>query len=640
VLRLVLQTQKPKLMTNSAQLNPAQRLAIVHPHGPAIVLAGAGSGKTTVLTERALWLMKEQAVSPDSLLVVTFTNKAAQEIRSRIEKQVLVAPPYVGTFHSFCARILRQFGPAIGLDHHFSIYDTDDQLILIRTIIRDLDLKGQITPGAAKGIISKSKNDLISASQYQDIARGSYQQNLAKIYGAYQKKLQLAQAVDFDDLLRLMVKLLATQPQISQQLKQKFEHVLIDEYQDTNQSQFTLSTHLAEPSQNLFVVGDFSQSIYAWRGADYKNMLKLYQTYPDIKEYKLEQNYRSTQAILDAATNVVSHNTSHPILHLWTNQTTGEKIELIDSDTANQEAKQIINQIKFVQRRGTSYSEIAILYRTNAQSRQFEEALLKAQIPYTIVGGVGFYERKEIKDVLSYLRLIVNSHDEVAQARAIKIGQRRYQKFLDWKIKIDLSTTLPIRLISEMLEAVGYLELYQKDDPADLPRLENIYELENVASQFESLIDFLENIALVQNNALLETKRHRAEGVQLMSLHAAKGLEFEQVFIAGLEEGLLPHSSSLMDHLEMEEERRLCYVGMTRAKQKLYLSFARSRYLRGTHVNSFPSRFISDISPELLSAPLGVALMSNTTSRRLVPDDEILNQVLDDQIDIEALIDW
>lgn len=625
---------------NTTQLNPAQLKAIAHQRGPAIVLAGAGSGKTTVLTQRALWLMKAQHVDPNSLLVVTFTNKAAQEIRSRIEKQAQVIPPYVGTFHSFCARMLRQFGPAIGLGHDFTIYDSDDQQTLIRTIIRDLDLKGQITPGAVKGVISRSKNDLISAGEYQDIARGSFQQNIAKVYQTYGKRLQLAGAVDFDDLLNLMVKLLTTQPQVSQQLRARFEHVLIDEYQDTNQPQFILSTHLAEPSHNLFVVGDFSQSIYAWRGADYKNMLKLYQKYPDLTEYKLEQNYRSTQTILDAATSVVSLNTSHPILHLWTDHSTREKIELMDHATANQEAKQIISQIKRAQRQGTPYSQTAILYRTNAQSRQFEEALLKAQIPYTIVGGVGFYERKEIKDVLSYLRLLVNPHDEVAQARTIKIGKRRWQKFLDWKTQNDPASLPPVQIIKDLLKTTGYLKLFGKDDPADIPRLENIYELENVASQFESLIDFLENIALVQNNTLLETRRHQPTGVQLMSLHAAKGLEFDQVFIAGLEEGLLPHSSSLMDSQEMEEERRLCYVGMTRAKHKLYLSFARSRFLRGVHINSFPSRFIADISPQLLSAPLNPAGFAHSTFRRVVPDDDILNQVLDDKIDIDALIDW
>ena len=625
----------------TSKLNPAQQEAISHPEGPAIVLAGAGSGKTTVLTQRALWLIQEQNVNPSSILLVTFTNKAAQEIRSRIEAQIKTVPPYVGTFHSFAARMLRQHGPAIGLDKYFTIYDSDDQTALVKNIIKDLDLKGQITPGSAKNIISRSKNDLISASQYIDIARGSYQENVAKIYSSYQKRLKLASAIDFDDLLRLMVKLLQSQPSISQQLQSQFSHVLIDEYQDTNQPQFLLSTHIAEPEQNLFVVGDFSQSIYAWRGADYKNMLKLYNKYPKLKEYKLEQNYRSTQTILDAATGVVSLNTSHPILHLWTDQTSEEKIGVIDCATARGEAKEIVAQIKTNHTQGTPYKEMAILYRTNAQSRQFEEALLQASIPYTIVGGVGFYERKEIKDILSYLRLIVNPNDEIAQKRVEKLGKRRRQKYLDWLEKIDSESLSPVKIISDLLQVTGYLELYKKDDAASQPRIENIYELENVASQFTSLLEFLENIALVQNNTLLENKRRRQPaGVQLMSLHAAKGLEFEQVFIAGLEEGLLPHSSSLMDNAEMEEERRLCYVGMTRAKQKLCLAFARSRFLRGAHINSFPSRFIADISPDLLSSPVNENATSSSSSRRLVPDDDLLNQVLEDEIDIDALIDW
>lgn len=625
----------------TSKLNPAQQEAISHPEGPAIVLAGAGSGKTTVLTQRALWLIQEQNVNPSSILLVTFTNKAAQEIRSRIEAQIKTVPPYVGTFHSFAARMLRQHGPSIGLDKYFTIYDSDDQTALVKNIIKDLDLKGQITPGSAKNIISRSKNDLISASQYIDIARGSYQENVAKIYSSYQKRLKLASAIDFDDLLRLMVKLLQSQPSISQQLQSQFSHVLIDEYQDTNQPQFLLSTHIAEPEQNLFVVGDFSQSIYAWRGADYKNMLKLYNKYPKLKEYKLEQNYRSTQTILDAATGVVSLNTSHPILHLWTDQTSEEKIGVIDCATARGEAKEIVAQIKTNHTQGTPYKEMAILYRTNAQSRQFEEALLQASIPYTIVGGVGFYERKEIKDILSYLRLIVNPNDEIAQKRVEKLGKRRRQKYLDWLEKIDSESLSPVKIISDLLQVTGYLELYKKDDAASQPRIENIYELENVASQFTSLLEFLENIALVQNNTLLENKRRRQPaGVQLMSLHAAKGLEFEQVFIAGLEEGLLPHSSSLMDNAEMEEERRLCYVGMTRAKQKLCLAFARSRFLRGAHINSFPSRFIADISPDLLSSPVNENATSSSSSRRLVPDDDLLNQVLEDEIDIDALIDW
>lgn len=625
-------------MLDFANLNPDQQAAIAHSAGPAIVLAGAGSGKTTVLTHRALYLLDNKSVTPQELLVVTFTNKAAQEIRQRISAQSGLDLPYVGTFHSFAARLLRQYGPKIGLFVGFSIYDADDQKALIKSIIKDLDLKPAISVGAAQYTISRAKNDLISVEQYGQIARGNYQQKIHRIYQLYQRKLREAQAVDFDDLLILGLKLVQEVDAVREKLQQQFQHILIDEYQDTNLPQYLLSTQLASPQEQLFVVGDFSQSIYAWRGADYRNMLKLYEQFPDIKEYKLEQNYRSNQTILDAATQVIAQNRSHPILKLWTKKTNSRLIEVIDTQTAEEEASRLALVIEKAKRAGLKYEDMAILYRTNAQSRPFEEVLMRNKIPYSIIGGVGFYERKEIKDVLAYLRLIVNPNDEVARQRVEKLGKRRMSQFESWLEKERFDQLAPVQIIEKLFEVTGYLEKFQSDDPADQARLENINELESVAAQFTALGQFLENVALVQNNTLLESKiKQKGEGVQLMTLHSAKGLEFELVCLAGMEEGLLPHSSSFMDAAELEEERRLCYVGITRAKDRLVLSFARSRFLRGSRLNSFPSRFLEEIDPSLLDSPLH---QKKTPTRRMVPDEVILDQILENEVDVDALIEW
>jgi len=588
------------------QLNKQQLEAVTHDNGPAVVLAGAGSGKTRVLTTRAAWLIDQQQAQPDQILLVTFTNKAAAEMNSRVQKLTGHLLPYSGTFHSFCAKILRRQGEKVGLNNHYLIYDSNDQSSLIKSIIKELNLNTKkYKHGMVHGLISKAKNELVDVQNYAQQADNEFERTIARVYKLYQHQLQKQNAVDFDDLLFKVVQLFSQNNNVLSQYQERLTHILVDEYQDTNKAQYQLTKMLAQPQNQLYVVGDFSQSIYAWRGADYRNLHYLQNDYQSIKEYKLEQNYRSIQPILSAATELISNNTTHPVLNLWTSDSTDDTLTIIEASSSDQESLAVSREIKNLLNQGFRYEDIAILYRTNAQSRSFEEAFIKKGIPYRLIGGFKFYERKEIKDVLAYLRLVVNPLDMVSFERAQKNGKRRYQKFKKWLDKQQAENKLnfeqPYQLLKSILKASKYTEKYNPKDSDDEERLQNIEELLNVAAQFSDTILFLENVSLVQDNDLKDAPADEQNNkITLMSLHSAKGLEFPVVFMVGMEEGLLPHSRCMFDHEQLEEERRLCYVGITRAEKKLYFTHANHRWLYGQNKQSSPSRFLSQIPQEIV----------------------------------------
>lgn len=637
------------LIPHLESLNPDQRQAVEHPSGPALVLAGAGSGKTRVLTTRAAWLL-HQGVAADAVVLVTFTNKAAAEMKHRVLELTGAQLPWSGTFHSLSARLLRRHGMMIGLPNTFSIFDTDDQQALINRIYKEHGFTNQpLHPKAALHQISDQKNQMITASETAERASDHYWEQVARVYKLYQYALSQNAAVDFDDLLLKAIELLQ-QPSILEQYQSQFSHVLIDEYQDTNKAQYLLTQLLSAPQNNLYVVGDFSQSIYAWRGADYTNMLALKTDFTNIAEYRLEQNYRSTPIILEAANQVVSHNTSHPILSLWTQRTVSESAPLIihETQSAQHEAETVLNYIVQRRQQGASLNDFAILYRTNAQSRAFEETFIRYGLPYQVVGGTKFYERKEVKDVLSYLKVLANPQDTVSLARAEKIGKRRLDSLQRWQQqKYSNSDSLivadPGALVEEILNVTRYLDKYDPKDPDELSRIENVKELVAVAQQFATVLQFLENVALVQNDYLLEqTATDSAQQITLMSLHAAKGLEFSTVFLVGMEEGLLPHSRSLTDRQQMEEERRLCYVGITRAKDQVICTYTRQRWTYQGPQLATRSRFLGDIDPDLtqLKGHTAPAESYPASGRRVVPlDDAVLEGVLNGELDAEAFLD-
>jgi len=594
------------------ELNSQQQRATTYGDGPLLILAGAGSGKTRALTYRAAYLILEKHIPAENILLLTFTNKAAGEMKERIQRLIAshLSPftfhlPYAGTFHSFCAKVLRADGDLLGISHNFVIYDEADQADAIRGVIKKLDLSiKEYKPQSVLNTISGAKNELLSELEYPQYARGIWQKNVAQIYLEYQRFLRQNQAVDFDDLIFKVIDLFKKFPEVLGKYQNKYRYLLVDEYQDTNHAQYVLTKLLASRYRNLTVVGDCSQSIYGWRGANFRNLINLKSDFPALKIINLEQNYRSTKTILDVAYSVICHNTTHPILKLWTKNEEGEKIYLYEASSEINEAEFIVNQIS---RHLDQYrlSDFAILYRTNAQSRVLEEFFLQSGIPYVLVGGTRFYQRKEVKDVLAYLRLIANPKDTVSHVRIEKLGKARLEKFLNWQER-NLSKNkrlLTLDLFDELLKATNYLELYDPKDEEDLARLENINELRSVANEFPDLNDFLENVSLVEQESLPDkpaTNGDKKEAVTLMTLHAAKGLEFPIVFIVGMEEGLFPHSRSLLNQSELEEERRLCYVGITRAKKKLFLTYARRRLYFGQHSANEVSRFIQDIPKDLI----------------------------------------
>lgn len=610
------------------ELNKQQQEAVEYIGGPLLVLAGAGSGKTKVLTHRVSYLVEQSVLEAQKCLLLTFTNKAAKEMKERMGN---ISLGFAGTFHSFCVKVLRTSGNKIGIDSNFLIYDDNDQKDLIKDIILELNIKETIKPASVQFAISEAKNQLLTPALFEEIASGDFNLTVAKIYASYDKRLKEINALDFDDLLLKTVTAFE-QPEIIKLWREKIEHIFVDEWQDTNKIQYKLVRLLDGGRGVITAVGDASQSVYSWRGADYRNINYLMRDYPNIKVVNLEQNYRSTQNILEAANYIISKNTTHPVLKLWTDKTNGEKISIYNARSGFDEAEYIGREIKRVKNSGKfNYTDIAVLYRTNAQSRVIEEALLHIGIPYTLIGGVRFYDRKEIKDILSYLRLLVNNKDTVSLKRALSLGKRRFEKFQSIVVDVDNIPTIDVMDI--VLKETEYLSKFKETDPEDYDRLENIKELRSVAIEFPKLIEFLEQVALVEMGSTKTvdnagTLTSEAGQAQLMTLHSAKGLEFPVVFIVGLEEGIFPHSRSLWDKEQLEEERRLMYVGVTRAKEVLYLSYASKRLFYGETSSNSPSRFLSDIPENLL----------NGTVKEINDFDDV-SQISKDDLNFDDILD-
>jgi DNA helicase II / ATP-dependent DNA helicase PcrA len=600
-------------------LNQEQEKAVLQTNGPVIILAGAGSGKTRVLTYKVMYLVLKKNVDPFNILMVTFTNKAATEMKERVQRKIsnfnssmknqISNLPTITTFHALCAKILRIEGKHIGLPPQFAIYDTQDQIDAIKEAMGKLEISiKDYKPSSVLANISQAKNELLSESEYSKYARGYFQEKVAKIYPIYQKILQENHALDFDDLLSKTVFLFENNPEILKKYQDRYKYILIDEYQDTNRAQYTLTKKLAKKWNNICVVGDFSQSIYSWRGADFTNLSRFKDDFKNTKTFSLSQNYRSTQKILDAASSVISKNTTHPVLKLWTENSEGEEVIIFEAQNEQREVEFIVTKIEELREIAEKnneefrFSDIAVLYRTNAQSRVLEEIFLHNSIPYVLIGGTRFYERKEIKDVLSYLRNLDNNNDKISLKRIEKIGKRKMEKFMEFRESFNKSDDLPtLDILDNVIKQTEYLKLYDEKDEEDMDRLENIKELRSVALKFPNLTNFLENVSLVEQEYMPDKGiQNKKDAVTLMTLHAAKGLEFPYVFMVGMEEGIFPHSRSLMDKNELEEERRLCYVGMTRARERLFLSYARKRIFFGQKTSNIISRFILELPEEAL----------------------------------------
>ena len=602
-------------------LNPQQIEAVKHSEGPALVVAGPGSGKTRVLTHRVAHLIQDYGVPETAILCVTFTNKAAKEIKERVSKLLDADTklPWSGTFHSVCSKILRKYGKSIGIPPSFVIYDTDDQLSLIKQLLKDFGIDPKrFNPRAVLQTISSAKSELIDPETYRGYAQGYFQRTVAKLYPEYQKRLRKNEALDFDDLLVECVNLFEQVPEILERFQAGIQYVLVDEYQDTNRAQYVLTRIFSDSHKNLFVVGDMSQAIYSFRGADYRNILNFQEDYPKAKLYNLEQNYRSTQNILDSAKNVIKNNSTHIPLDLWTNKGIGEKLLIYTAENEKAEAAFVINEILEEVSRGREFEDIAVLYRTNAQSRNVEEFLIKNNIPYRIVGGQRFYARKEIKDTVAYLRVAHNPKDTVSWSRIINVPPRGIGKKTEETIKnsgwdLDMVTEkskLPIKswlqkaetldtveLMDKILDDSGYLKWLDDKTEENMVRIENIKELRSVASQFPNLTDFLENVSLIESSD--KPNMDNKNVVTLMTVHASKGLEFPVVFIVGMEEGLFPHNQSIGELTELEEERRLCYVAITRAMSRVVLTNTFSRLYFGSVQVNIPSRFLTEIPEKL-----------------------------------------
>ena len=637
------------------KLNEPQREAVYHTDGPLLILAGAGSGKTRVLTHRIAYLIGERGVNPWNILAITFTNKAAEEMRQRVDNLVGFGAEsvWVSTFHSACVRILRRFIDRLGYENHFTIYDTDDQKTLIKEVCRKVDVDTKVfKERSLLSAISSAKNEMILPDEFELNAGGDFaKMKIAKVYREYEAQMRANNALDFDDLLVKTVQLLQTQPDVLESYQERFRYIMVDEYQDTNTVQFQLVSLLAGKYKNLCVVGDDDQSIYKFRGANIRNILDFEHEYPDAKVIKLEQNYRSTGNILNAANSVIANNRGRKEKSLWTENGEGELIRLRQFDTAFDEADFIGEDIKSAVRQGGSYNDSAVLYRTNAQSRLLEEKFIAMNIPYKIVGGVNFYARREIKDLLAYLKTIDNGRDDVAVRRIINVPKRGiglttinriqesatergigfYEALLAPELiagvgrsatKLDsfaalieyfktLAEEMNITdLLQEVIEKTGYIESLENEDKEEAKtRKENIDELISKAATYEescqdkdekaTLSGFLEEVALVADIDSLDEDQ---EYVVLMTLHSAKGLEFPRVYLAGMEDGLFPGYMSINagDREELEEERRLCYVGITRAEQELTLTSARRRMVHGETQYNPMSRFVKEIPRELL----------------------------------------
>lgn len=625
-------------------LNPAQIKAVKQTKGPVLILAGAGSGKTKTLTHRIAYLIAEKKVSPLGILAVTFTNKAAGEMRQRVLKLLEQAPenrhflPYLGTFHSVCVRMLRQEAKTLGYSSSFVIFDDADSTSAIKQSMRQLGIdEKRFAPRLIKSLISSAKNEMVDSAHYQEISTGGVQEIAAKVYPVYQRLLKEANALDFDDLLGQTVTMLQKHPVILQKWQKQFSYILIDEYQDTNHVQYQFAKLLAGAHHNICVVGDDWQSIYSWRGANFRNILDFERDYPETKVIKLEQNYRSSKQILDAAQAVIAKNQQRSDKLLWTDKPSGVPVSVHQVSSETNEGELIIRHVEEAVASGRRrLGDFAVLYRTNAQSRSLEETFLRYGVPYKVVGGTRFYERKEIKDILAYLRFVYQPDDIISMGRIINIpprglGEKSLETFLSWRLAQKLSlldalgraneatgltpraatalasfyklvqtlrqsakTSSVAELIELVIKRSGYKDYLNDGSIQAADRIENIEELISVAREYDSvdLADFLEEVALVSD---VDQYDANSDAVTLMTLHAAKGLEFPTVFMAGMEEGIFPHSNSLFDPQQLEEERRLCYVGMTRAMEELHLLNATSRLLYGRTMHNPPARFIAEL---------------------------------------------
>ena len=591
-------------------LNPAQKEAVTHQGSPLLLLAGAGSGKTRVLTHRAAHFVNTKQAAPSQILLLTFTNKAAEEMKQRMATLLKNPTPennlFAGTFHSFCCRVLRSDGHFKGISPDFIIYDSDDQENLIKLALMDLDISPkEFKPSTVMYQIEDWKNKFITPNEALDMSSGYWQNYAAKIYKHYQSKLSEYQALDFNDLLFKTVELLRDFPEVLEKYQDKFRFILVDEYQDTNQIQYLMTKMLAAKYHQITVVGDASQAIYGWRGADYRNLVAFTTDFKNAKVINLEENYRSTQTILDAANAIISKNASHPILKLFTRKKSSDKIKLFEAESEVAEAEFVAERIKFIYENiKVPYKQIAVLYRMNAQSRVLEEAFLKYSLPYVLIGGLRFYDRAEIRDILSMLRFAHDRHDRISNDRIGKaLGKRKKANFDALVETLDTNKATSLQILETLVTGSGYLDKFDPKDEDDQRRIENIKELKSVASSFPKLNDFLENVALVQQEYSIQEKnkkKENREGVRLMTLHSSKGLEFEVVFLVGFEEGILPHSRSMLADSDVEEERRLCYVGVTRAKDYLYITYATKRLFFGKSSLNEPSRFLLDIPSELI----------------------------------------
>jgi DNA helicase II / ATP-dependent DNA helicase PcrA len=632
------------MILETEALNDIQTQAVEQTDGPVLIFAGAGSGKTRVLTHRIALLLGQRRVAPDRILAVTFTNKAAGEMKTRLERMV-GAPArdlWVGTFHSMCVRMLRRDGSKAGISPSFAIIDEADQRQLIKDILDDLDYdERQLSPGACLHEISKAKNSLIWPDKYHESQTSFLGERMANVYTEYERRLRESNSLDFDDLIVRTIDLLERDENVREKYQNKFEYILVDEYQDVNIAQYRLIAILGAKHKNVTVVGDDDQSIYSWRGSDYRMILRFEEDFPGAKVFKLEENYRSTQRILDAANSLVSNNKNRASKRLFTQRAEGEAITVYAAATERDEARYTVEKIKQMVRDGAAYKDFLILYRTNAQSRVFEEALIADGIPYRVVGGVGFYARSEIKDVIAYLRYIVNPADalafkrivnvprrgigqqtlaalvQAASARGLSVGEAIFdsellreavpKKLKELERFAELIRSFRNRaedmgvadLLVSVMEDSGYVRELQAEETHDArARVENLQELIGVAREYEggdpeaSISGFLTNVALISD---LDSLDPDSSYVTLMTMHGAKGLEFSHVFLTGLEEGVFPHSRALTDMTELEEERRLAYVGVTRAMDRLFLSYAQRRALFGNTYAYPKSRFIEEM---------------------------------------------
>jgi DNA helicase-2/ATP-dependent DNA helicase PcrA len=629
------------------ELNIEQQKAVLKTEGPLLIQAGAGSGKTKTLTHRIAHIINQNLAFPQQILAVTFTNKAAKEMRIRVAELLGANPddrsflPYMGTFHGVCVRFLRQDGEHIGVPKSFVIYDESDRLAAIKQVSKALMIdEKSFPPRTISSLISGAKNEAMTPAQYSGKANSPAQKTAAQVFPGYQKALKDAGALDFDDLIAKTLQLFSTVDEVRQKWRNHFKYIMIDEYQDTNSAQYQLIKSLVNENQNIAVVGDDWQSIYSWRGADFRNILNFERDYKNVTVIKLEQNYRSTKPFLDGAHAVITKNKQRSEKKLWTASTSGKPIQLVSVSTERAEAETIVRRIKNSTDGGIRrYNEFAILYRTNAQSRTIEEAFLHYGVPYRIFGGQRFYDRKEIKDIIAYLRFIFQSADTVSFERIVNVPSRgiglvSLQRFYEWRdeqnisliealgrvsevpklptkaakglselydivrsAEILLEDSAVVEIIDKLIRRIDYMDYLSDGTPAGEARQENVQELMSVAKEYNELglAGFLEEVSLVSD---LDSTDFGTNVATLMTLHAAKGLEFPVVFMAGMEETIFPHSRSLYDQSEMEEERRLCYVGMTRAKEELYMLHTASRMIYGTTQHNPPARFLSEISGE------------------------------------------